>query len=175
MSSLPNWQLPVHVYLYTMQKITPFLWFDRGAEDAATFYTSVFPNSEITSISRYGAGSPLPEGTALVVDFVLDGQQFHALNGGPYHTFNESVSFYIKSDTQEEIDHYWETLSEGGARQQCGWLKDRFGLSWQVAPPILGRLLQDKDRVAAGRVMQAMMKMTKIDIAGLQRAFDGEL
>ena len=155
------------------QKISPFLWFDGTAEEAATFYVSVFPDSEVTAVSRYGEAGPGPAGSAMVVSFKLDGQEFSALNGGPQFTFSEAVSFLISCGSQAEVDHYWETLSEGGEPAPCGWLKDRFGLSWQVVPTVLPELLQDPDREKANRVMQAMMGMGKLDIAGLERASAG--
>ena len=155
------------------QKVTPFLWFDGNAEEAANFYVSVFPDSEVTAVSRYGEAGPGPAGSAMVVSFKLDGQEFSALNGGPQFTFSEAVSFLISCGSQAEVDHYWETLSEGGEPGPCGWLKDRFGLSWQVVPTRLPELLQDPDREKASRVMQAMMGMGKLDIAGLERASAG--
>lgn len=158
-----------------MQKISPFLWFDTQAEEAAHFYVSVFKNSEILEVSRYPEGSPYPPGTAMVVSFVLDGLEFQALNGGPEYHFTEAISLSVAAETQEEIDELWETLtSEGGEPGPCGWLKDRYGLSWQIVPPILGELLGDADRAKAGRVMQAMMAMGKIDIAALRAAYDTE-
>ncbi len=160
----------------TLQRITPCLWFDDQAELAARFYTSLFPNSKITRISRYGeAGKEVhgrPPGSVMTVEFELDGQSFTALNGGPVFTFTEAVSFQINCRTQEEVDHYWTRLSEGGDEkaQQCGWLKDRYGLSWQVVPTVLMELLTDKDPRRSGRVMQALHEMKKPDIAALQRA-----
>jgi predicted 3-demethylubiquinone-9 3-methyltransferase (glyoxalase superfamily) len=152
------------------KKITPFLWFDNQAEEAAEFYVSVFENSEILSVSRYGEVGPGTPGTAMTVHFRLDGQEFEALNGGPHYTFTEAISFVIDCETQEEVDYYWSKLSEGGRPDQCGWLKDRFGLSWQVVPRALIELLQDPDPERANRVMQAMLQMTKIDIAALEEA-----
>ena len=144
-----------------MQRITPFLWFDGTAEEAMKFYVSVFPNSKVLSVSP------------MTVSFELEGQRFHGLNGGPRYHFNEAVSFLVDCETQEEVDTYWSKLTAGGGQPgQCGWLKDRFGLSWQIIPRVLGRLLGDQDRARAGRVMQAMLGMSKIDIAGLQRAYD---
>jgi predicted 3-demethylubiquinone-9 3-methyltransferase (glyoxalase superfamily) len=157
----------------TAQKITPFLWFDNQAEEAANLYTSIFKNSKMGTISRYGDAGPGPKGTAMTVDFQLGGQEFVALNGGPRFKFTEAISFIINCETQEEVDYFWETLSEGGERSQCGWLKDRFGLSWQVVPIILTKLLLDKDPEKAARVMNAMLQMTKIDIAKLQQAYAG--
>ena len=155
-----------------MQKITPFLWFDNNLEDAMKFYISVFKNSSVVSLRRYTKAGPGPEGSVMTATFILDGQEFSGLNGGPYFKFNEAVSFYVKCDTQEEIDYYWEKLSEGGSKIQCGWLKDKFGISWQIVPPLLGELLGDKDTAKAQRVMQSMMKMTKIVIQELQDAYD---
>jgi len=162
-----------------VQRITPFLWFDNQAEEAAQFYTSVFPNSRITQVSRYTeAGHEVhgrPAGSVMVVAFELDGQGFTALNGGPQFKFNESVSFVIDCDGQKEVDHYWEKLTPGGdpKAQQCGWLKDRYGLSWQVVPRALVEMLGDRDRQKAGRVMQAMLKMKKLEIEPLRKAHAG--
>ena len=153
-----------------MQKITPFLWFDTEGEDAAKFYTSVFPNSKIGEISRYGSAGPRPEGTVMTVSFELDGQRFVALNGGPEFTFSEAVSFLVNCDTQDEVDSYWSALSEGGEEGPCGWLKDKFGLSWQIVPNRLPELLADPDRERAQRVMEAMLKMRKIEVDELERA-----
>jgi predicted 3-demethylubiquinone-9 3-methyltransferase (glyoxalase superfamily) len=148
-----------------MQKITPFLWFDGNAEEAMNFYLSVFKNS------KQIATMPGPGGSVMGVTFELEGLEFQGLNAGPMFRFNEAVSFFVKSDTQEEIDYYWEKLTaDGGEESMCGWLKDKFGLSWQIVPPILGKLLSDPDREKAGRAMQAMMKMKKIIIADLQNA-----
>ncbi len=155
------------------QKIAPCLWFDNNGEEAAKFYTSVFQNSSIKSISRYGKNMPLPEGTALTVSFQLEGQSFLALNGGPMFKFSEAISFVVNCETQKEIDEFWKKLSEGGQEQQCGWLKDKFGLSWQVVPVQLGEMLQSKDSEKAGRVAQALMKMIKLDLAVLEKAYDG--
>jgi predicted 3-demethylubiquinone-9 3-methyltransferase (glyoxalase superfamily) len=158
-----------------MQKISPFLWFDHQAEEAANFYVSVFENSRILNVSRYPEGSPAPAGSAFAVTFELDGLEVQALNATSPFTFNESISFFVQVDTQQEIDRLWDVLtSDGGAPAPCGWLKDRFGLSWQIIPPDLGRLLGDPDRAKAARVMQAMMSMTKIDIAGLHAAHESE-
>jgi predicted 3-demethylubiquinone-9 3-methyltransferase (glyoxalase superfamily) len=153
-----------------MQKITPFLWFDTEGEDAARFYTSVFPNSKIGEIARYGSAGPRPEGTVMTVSFELDGQRFVALNGGPEFTFSEAVSFLVNCDTQDEVDSYWSALSEGGEEGPCGWLKDKFGLSWQIVPNRLPELLADPDRERAQRVMEAMLKMKKIEVDELERA-----
>jgi predicted 3-demethylubiquinone-9 3-methyltransferase (glyoxalase superfamily) len=150
--------------------LTPCLWFDSEGEDAAKFYTSVFPNSRILDVARYGPDTPRPEGTVMTVDFELDGQRFVALNGGPEFTFNEAISFQISCKDQDEVDRYWNTLSEGGEQGPCGWLKDRYGVSWQVIPKRLGELLSDPDREKAQRVMQAMLSMGKIEIEGLERA-----
>jgi predicted 3-demethylubiquinone-9 3-methyltransferase (glyoxalase superfamily) len=157
-----------------MQKVSPFLWFDGQAEEAASFYTSLFENSRITHVSRYGEGGPAPKGTAMSVTFELDGHEYMALNGGPHFKFTPAISLFVKCETQEEVDSYWDRLiAEGGQAERCGWLKDRFGLSWQIVPTVLGQLLQDKDRAKAGSVMQAMLKMTKLDIAGLRAAYEG--
>jgi predicted 3-demethylubiquinone-9 3-methyltransferase (glyoxalase superfamily) len=153
-----------------MQKITPFLWFDTEGEEAARFYTSVFPNSRIVEVMHYGEAGPRQAGTVMTVEFELDGQRFVALNGGPDFTFSEAVSFEVECETQEEVDRYWTTLSDGGEEGPCGWLKDRFGLSWQIVPSALTRLLADPDREKAQRVMKAMLGMRKIEIAGLERA-----
>ncbi len=154
-----------------MQKITPFLWFNNQAEEAAKFYTSVFKNSKITSVARYGEAGPGPKGMAMTVAFQLDGQEFVGLNGGPHFKFTEAVSFVINCKTQEEVDYYWGKLSEGGREVQCGWLKDQYGLSWQVVPIVLSELLQDKDAAKAKRVMETMLKMIKIDINVLKQAY----
>lgn len=155
-----------------MPKITPMLWFDNNAEDAAQFYTSIFKNSKILQVSRYGDAGPGPKGQAMVVRFQLEGQEFLALNGGPQYKFTEAISFVVNCETQEEVDYYWDRLSAGGKEVQCGWLRDRFGLSWQVTPTILPRLLQDPDPAKSQRVMRAMLGMVKLDIAALQRAHD---
>ena len=158
-----------------MQKISPFLWFDDQAEEAANFYVSIFKNSWIQSVSRYPEGGPGEPGTAMSVSFTLDGLEFQALNGGPEFSFTEATSFFVTASGQEEIDHFWEKLtSYGGQPGQCGWLKDQYGLSWQIVPPILGELLADPDPDRSRRVMQAMLAMGKIDIAALQAAHDGE-
>lgn len=153
-----------------MQKITPWLWFDTEAEEAANHYTSVFPNSKIGEVTRYGSAGPRPEGTVLTVEFELDGQTFFALNGGPEFTFSEAVSFLVSCDDQDEVDYYWSKLSEGGEQGPCGWLKDRFGLSWQIVPKRLPELLADPDREKSQRVMAAMLQMKKIEVAELERA-----
>ena len=157
-----------------MPRITPFLWFDREAEEAAQFYVSVFKNSRIGKVARYGDAGPGPVGSAMTVEFQLDGQPFIALNGGPNFKFNEAVSFSIECKGQDEVDEYWKKLTaDGGEEGPCGWLKDKFGLSWQVNPAVLGQMLSDPDRAKANRAMQAMLKMKKIDIATLKRAFEG--
>ena len=153
-----------------MPKITPFLWFDTQAEEAAEFYTSVFPSSRITDVSRYGSAGPGREGSVMTVTFELDGQQFTALNGGPEFTFNEAISFSVSCETQAEVDDYWSKLSDGGEEGPCGWLKDRFGVSWQIVPTALPRLLGDPDREKSQRVMAAMLQMKKIEIDELERA-----
>jgi len=155
-----------------MPKITPFLWFDGRAEEAAEFYTSIFKNSKIRGNARYLEGSPGPAGTVMTVAFELDGQEFTALNGGPIFKFTEAISFVVHCETQAEVDEFWEKLSEGGTRSQCGWLKDKFGVSWQIVPTVLIEMLQDKDTGKSKRVMQAMLQMNKIDIQALQRAHD---
>jgi predicted 3-demethylubiquinone-9 3-methyltransferase (glyoxalase superfamily) len=153
-----------------MPKITPWLWFDTQGEEAAEFYTSLFPNSKIVEVTRYGSANPRQEGTVMTVLFTLDGQRVGALNGGPQYTFNEAVSFMVECADQDEVDRYWDALSEGGEEGPCGWLKDRFGLSWQIVPKALPVLLGDPDREKAQRVMAAMLKMRKIEIAGLEAA-----
>jgi predicted 3-demethylubiquinone-9 3-methyltransferase (glyoxalase superfamily) len=153
-----------------MQKITPCLWFDTEGEEAATFYTSVFPNSRLVDIARYGSAGPRPEGTVMTVSFELDGQKFIALNGGPEFTFSEAISFQVSCEGQEEVDTYWNALSEGGEEGPCGWLKDKFGLSWQIVPTALPELLGDPDQEKGRRVMAAMLEMKKIEIADLERA-----
>ncbi len=159
-----------------MQKITPFLWFDGKAEEAAKFYASIFKNSNIGKITRYGKEGyevhRRPAGTVMTVEFQIDGQKFVALNGGPEFKFTEAVSFAVGCKSQEEVDMFWEKLGEGGEESVCGWLKDRYGLSWQITPTILGEMLEDKDPTKAGRVMAAMLKMKKIDILTLKKAYD---
>jgi predicted 3-demethylubiquinone-9 3-methyltransferase (glyoxalase superfamily) len=158
-----------------MQKITPFLWYDDKAEEAANFYVSIFKNSKVLNLTRYGEAGPGPKGSVLTVAFELEGQKFVALNGGPHFKFTEAVSFVVNCATQEEVDYFWEKLLEGGGKEsQCGWLKDKYGLSWQITPTILPELLQDKDPEKANRVMQAMLKMVKIDIETIKRAAAGE-
>ena len=155
-----------------MPKQTPCLWFDTRGEEAAEFYCSVFPNSKITDIARYGKAGPGPEGQVMVVAFELDGQPYVALNGGPQFTFDEAVSFQIDCGSQDEADHYWYALSKGGEEGPCGWLKDRFGLSWQVTPRRMIELLADPDPDRSARAMQAMLQMKRIDIAEVERAAD---
>ncbi len=155
------------------QKIKPFLWFDDRAEEAANFYVSVFKHSKVTGISRYGEDEPGTPGTVMTASFELEGLQFIALNGGPHFTFTPAISFFVNCVTQAEVDELWEKLSAGGETSQCGWLKDKFGVSWQIVPEALGELMSDPDDAKSDRVMQAMLRMTKIDIAGLQRAYDG--
>ena len=155
-----------------MQTITPFLWFDDKAEEAMHYYVSIFKNSQVISVSRYGDAGPGPKGSVMTASFELDGQAFIALNGGPHFTFTEAISFVVSCDTQQEIDDYWRKLTEGGKEIQCGWLKDRYGLSWQIVPRILPQLMK-KDPETSNRVMQSLMKMKKLDIAALQQADDG--
>ncbi|HKB03915.1 MAG TPA: VOC family protein [Gemmataceae bacterium] len=159
-----------------MQKFTPCLWFDGQAEEAANFYVSVFKNSKVLGVSRYGeAGaraSGRPAGSAMTVKFQLHGQEFLGLNGGPQFKFSEAISFIVNCETQAEIDELWEKLSAGGEKGPCGWLKDRFGLSWQIVPTVLGELMQDKDPKKSERVMAALLQMTKLDIAGLKKAYE---
>jgi len=150
--------------------ITACLWFDTEGEEAATFYTSLFPNSRIKDVARYGSAGPRDEGTVMTVSFELDGREFVALNGGPDFTFNEAISFQVSCESQEEVDRYWSALSEGGEEGPCGWLKDKFGVSWQIVPTWLPELLGDPDREKSQRVMQAMLGMRKIEIDGLERA-----
>jgi predicted 3-demethylubiquinone-9 3-methyltransferase (glyoxalase superfamily) len=156
-----------------MPSLTACLWFDTEGEDAARFYTSVFPNSKIVEVARYGEAGPRPAGTVMTVSFELDGRPFLALNGGPNYHFSEAVSFVVDCRTQDEVDAYWNALSEGGEEGPCGWLKDRFGLSWQIVPTRLPELLADPDRARSQRVMQAMLGMRKIEIDGLERAAAG--
>jgi predicted 3-demethylubiquinone-9 3-methyltransferase (glyoxalase superfamily) len=153
-----------------MQKISPFLWFDNQAEEAAKFYTSIFRHSSMGKISRYGDAGPGPKGSVMTVEFQLEGQEFVALNGGPLFKFNEAVSFVVNCETQAEVDYYWAELSAGGEEVQCGWLKDKYGLSWQIVPTILGELMTEKDDAKSQRVVQAMLKMVKLDIRTLEAA-----
>ena len=154
-----------------MQKITPFLWFDNEAEEAMNFYTSVFRNSKVGNVVRYGDAGPGPKGSVMVASFELEGLRFTALNGGPQFKFTEAISFHVACESQDEVDYFWDRLSEGGSIQQCGWLKDKFGLSWQLVPTVLPKMLSDPDREKANRVMQAMLRMKKLDIAGLEQAY----
>jgi len=154
-----------------MQKITPFLWFDSQAEEAATFYTSLFKNSKITGIGRYGEAGPGPKGAVMTVNFELDGQKFIALNGGPVFKFTPAISLFVNCETQEEVDDLWEKLSAGGEKSRCGWLTDKYGVTWQIIPTILGKLMGDPDRKRAGQVMKAMLQMDKIDIKRLEEAY----
>jgi predicted 3-demethylubiquinone-9 3-methyltransferase (glyoxalase superfamily) len=156
-----------------MQKITPFLWFDKEAEEAANFYISVFKNSKIESVSRYGEAGPGQKGAVMSVIFELEGQPFYALNGGPHYKFTPAISLFVNCETQEEVDALWEKLCEGGKPIRCGWLTDKYGLSWQIIPSVLGKLLQSPDREASNRAMKAMLAMNKLDIRALQDAFDG--
>lgn len=155
------------------QKITTCLWFDAQAEEAAEFYVSVFDGSRVLNVARYGEGGPGPAGQAMTVEFEIDGRRFTGLNGGPAFTFNESVSFVIDCSSQEEVDRYWSALTDGGSEGQCGWLKDKYGVSWQVVPSVLGQLLGGPDPEGSQRAMRAMLGMRKLDIAGLQAAYDG--
>ena len=155
-----------------MQKITPFLWFDGNAEEAMNFYVSIFKNSKVLRVTRYGEAEPGPKGTVMSATFQLDGQEFFALNGGPQFTFSPAISFFVNCETQQEVDELWEKLSEGGEKQRCGWLKDKYGLSWQIVPSVLGTMLQDKDPEKAGRVMKTMLQMDKIDIGTLKQAYE---
>ena len=153
-----------------MQKIKPFLWFNGRAEEAMNFYTSIFKNSKVGNVVRYGDAGPGPKGSVMTATFELEGMAFVALNGGPQFTFTPAISFVVLCQTQDEIDDYWEKLSEGGKQIECGWLQDKFGISWQIVPTALPQLLQDKDPAKAQRVMKAMMKMKKLDIKGLEQA-----
>lgn len=155
-----------------MQKITAFLWFDDKAEEAMNFYVSIFKNSKVGSITRYGEAGPGPKGTVMSATFQLDGQDFFALNGGPLFKFTEAISFFVNCETQQEVDELWEKLSAGGKKDRCGWLKDKYGLSWQIIPSILGKMLGDKDPAKAQKVMHAMLQMEKIDIAKLKQAYE---
>jgi predicted 3-demethylubiquinone-9 3-methyltransferase (glyoxalase superfamily) len=156
-----------------MQKITPFLWFNDNAEEAMNFYVSIFKNSRIVSVSRYGEGGPGPKGQVMTGTFELEGQRFMALNGGPLFKFTEAISLFVDCEGQPEVDSLWEKLSAGGEKSRCGWLKDKFGVSWQVIPKALGQLMGDKDPEKSKRVMMAMLQMGKIDVQALQRAYDG--
>ena len=176
--------IPLYIIIYRthmnktiMQKITPFLWFDNNAEEAAKYYISIFKNSKIIDIVHYGESaaeaSGRLKGTVMTVTFDLEGQQFMALNGGPVFKFSPAISFLINCETQEELDELWEKLSEGGEKEQCGWLKDKFGVSWQIVPNVLGEMLQDRDAKKSERVMEALLQMKKIDIQGLRKAYAG--
>lgn len=156
-----------------MQTITPFLWFDNNAEEAMNYYVSIFPNSRILSASRYGDAGPGPKGTLMVGSFQLDGRNFMVINGGPAHKLTEAISLLVNCDTQKEVDDLWEKLSAGGEEGRCGWLKDRFGLSWQIVPSIVGELMQDPDPAKSQRVMQAILQMNKLDIGLLKQAYAG--
>jgi predicted 3-demethylubiquinone-9 3-methyltransferase (glyoxalase superfamily) len=155
-----------------IQKITPFLWFDHQAEEAAAFYVSIFPNSRIVKVARYGEAGPGPPGSAMTAEFQLEGQSFVALNGGPHFKFTEAISFVVNCQSLDEVDTYWEKLSAGGSDFQCGWLKDKFGLSWQVVPTALSKLLSDPDPEKSQRVMKSLLTMKKLDVGALQQAFD---
>ena len=155
-----------------MQKITPFLWFDGKAEEAMNFYVSIFRNSRIMSVTRYGKEGPGPKGAVMSATFQLAGQDFFVLNGGPQFTFSPAISFFVNCETQEEVDELWEKLSEGGDKQRCGWLRDKYGVSWQIIPSVLGEMLQDKDTEKSNRVMKAMLQMNKIDIKSLKKAYE---
>lgn len=156
-----------------MQKITPFLWFDHNAEEAASYYVETFKQAKIGNIRRYGEAGPGTPGTVLTIEFEIEGHQFIGLNGGPHYSFSPAVSFFVNCEDQAEVDHLWARLSEGGQIQQCGWVSDRFGVTWQIIPRILGELLQDPDAEKAGRVMRAMLQMTKIETEALLRAYEG--
>ena len=155
-----------------MQKIVPFLWFNDQAEEAMAFYVSIFKNSKVVSVTRYGDAGPGPKGTVMMATFQLEGQDFYALNGGPQFSFTPAISLYVNCETQEEIDELWNKLSEGGEPNQCGWLRDKYGVSWQIVPTVLGKMLQDKDPTRSRRVMQAMLEMDKLDIARLKQAYE---
>jgi predicted 3-demethylubiquinone-9 3-methyltransferase (glyoxalase superfamily) len=157
-----------------MQKIAPFLWFNQNAEEAMKFYISIFKDSKVLNIARYGEAGPGAKGTVMTATFQLNGQQFVALNGGPHFKFTEAISFVVNCGTQEEVDEFWEKLSEGGEKSQCGWLKDKYGLSWQIVPTVLAELLQDKDAEKSNRVMKAMLQMDKLDIKTLKQAYEGQ-
>jgi predicted 3-demethylubiquinone-9 3-methyltransferase (glyoxalase superfamily) len=156
-----------------MQKITTFLWFNDNAEEAVNFYISIFKNSKILSVTRYGEAGPGPKGTVMSATFQLSGQEFIALNGGPQFKFTEALSLFVNCETQQEVDELWEKLSAGGQKQRCGWLKDKYGLSWQIVPSALGQMLNDKDVEKSKRVMKAMLQMIKIDMQALRQAYEG--
>ena len=155
-----------------MQKITPFLWFNNQAEEAVNFYVSLFKNSRIVSLSRYGDAGPGPKGSVMSVTFELEGQQFYALNGGPHFSFTPAISLFVNCESQAEVDELWDKLSAGGRKDRCGWLQDKYGLSWQIVPSVLGKLLGDKNPSKSSGVMKAMMQMDKLDIARLQQAYE---
>jgi predicted 3-demethylubiquinone-9 3-methyltransferase (glyoxalase superfamily) len=157
-----------------MQKITPFLWFNDNAEEAMNFYISIFKNSKVLNVARYGEAGPGANGTVMTATFQLDGKEFVALNGGPHFKFTEAISFVVNCETQEEVDEFWEKLSEGGEKSRCGWLKDKYGLSWQIVPRVLGEMMQDKDPEKSKRVMEAMLQMDKLDIKTLKQAYEGK-
>jgi predicted 3-demethylubiquinone-9 3-methyltransferase (glyoxalase superfamily) len=157
-----------------MQTITPLLWFDGQAEEAMNFYVSIFKHAKVTGLSRNGEAGPGPQGTVMTATFELEGQTFVAVNGGPQFKFSPAIAFMVNCETQAEIDHYWEKLSEGGEKQRCGWLKDKYGMSWNIVPTVLGTMMQDKDAARSSRVMKAMLQMIKLDIAGLQMAYEQE-
>jgi len=154
-----------------MQKITPFLWFNDKAEEAMNFYVSIFKNSKVGRVTRYGDAGPGPKGSVMSATFVLDGEEFYALNAGPKYSFTPAISFFVSCETQEEVDDLWEKLSAGGRKDRCGWLQDKYGLSWQIIPKALGQMLGDKDPAKSKRVMMAMLQMTKIEIEGLKQAY----
>ncbi len=156
-----------------MQKIITFLWFNDQAEEAANYYVSLFKNSKIKSVRRFGDAGPGPKGTVMTLTFELEGQEFYALNGGPHFQLTPAISLFVNCETQEEVDELWSKLSEGGRKDRCGWVTDKFGLTWQIIPTVLGRLMGDPDPQKAGRVMKAMLRMNKIDVAALQKAYDG--
>ncbi len=164
----------VKITKHIMKKINPFLWFDNQAEEAVNLYTSTFPNAKIESVNHYGEGAPLPEGTVMSISFQLNGQDFIALNGGPMFTFSPAISLFVNCETQDEIDSLWEKLGEGGTEMQCGWLTDRFGVTWQIVPTILPELLGDDDEEKSRRAMETMLTMKKLDINQLKQAFDGK-
>lgn len=157
-----------------MQKITPFLWFNDNAEEAINFYTSIFKDSRIANVVRNGDNGPGPAGSVMTGTFELNGQQFMAINGGPHFSFSPAISFFVSCETQQEVDELWEKLSEGGEKQRCGWLKDKYDVSWQIIPTALGEMMNDKDAEKAQRVMQAMLQMDKIDIETLRKAYEGQ-
>ena len=155
-----------------MQKIIPFLWFNNQAEEAMNFYVSIFKHSKVVSVTRYGEAGPGPKGTVMMATFQLEGQDFYALNGGPQLSFSPAISLFVNCETQEEVDELWEKLSEGGQTDRCGWLRDKFGLSWQIVPAVLGKMMQDKDPKKSQRVMNAVLQMGKLDIARLKQAYE---